>query len=182
MKFLPTRIPDVILIEPEVFADNRGFFMETWNSKTFSGVGLKAKFVQDNHSKSSQGTLRGLHYQISQPQGKLIRVIQGEIFDVAVDLRQSSSTFGNWIGEILSSENKKILWVPPGFAHGFYVISNIAEVIYKCTDFYAPQYERSLLWNDKDLNIDWPLIGKTFPILSKKDSAGTNFKDAEYYI
>jgi len=181
MEFVHTRISDVILIKPEVFGDNRGYFMEIWHEKKFLEVGIQVNFVQDNHSKSSQGILRGLHYQITQPQGKLVRVIQGEVYDVAVDLRRSSPTFGKWVGEILSSDNKKILWVPPGFAHGFYVTSNSAEIIYKCTDFYAPQYERSLQWDDKDLNIDWPLVNNTPPVLSDKDSAGISFKDAEHY-
>ena len=181
MEFKPTEIPDVIIIEPEVHGDHRGFFMESWHAQKFSDAGITNNFVQDNHSKSGQGILRGLHYQITQPQGKLLRVIQGEVYDVAVDLRQSSPTFGKWVGEILSSDNKKMLWVPPGFAHGFYVISISAEIIYKCTDFYAPSYERSLQWDDKDLNIDWPLVNDTPPVLSDKDSAGILFKDAKYY-
>ena len=181
MKTINTRIPEVILIEPDVFGDNRGFFMETWHKQKYSEAGINADFVQDNHSKSSKGILRGLHYQIKQPQGKLVRVISGEIFDVAVDIRQSSSTFGHWAGEYLSLDNKKILWVPPGFAHGFYVISDYAEVIYKCTDFYAPEFERSIKWDDNDLNIDWPLVNGEQPILSDKDRNGKSFKESEYY-
>ena len=178
----PTAIPDVIILEPKVFGDDRGFFFESFNQQTFNdAIGQDVQFIQDNHSHSAKGVLRGLHYQIRQPQGKLLRVIQGEVYDVAVDLRQSSPTFGKWVGEILSSDNKKMLWVPPGFAHGFYVISISAEIIYKCTDFYAPSYERSLQWDDKDLNIDWPLVNDTPPVLSDKDSAGILFKDAKYY-
>ncbi len=182
MKLIPTSIPDVILIEPDVFGDHRGFFMETWHQKKFADAGINAKFVQDNHSKSKRGILRGLHYQMHQPQGKLVRVIAGEVFDVAVDLRKSSTTFGKWVGEMLSAENKKMLWVPPGFAHGFYVISEYAEFTYKCTDFYAPEYERSISWDDPDIAINWPLVGNDNPILSEKDEAVAPFKDAEYYL
>ena len=182
MKFTPTSIPDVILIEPEVFGDHRGFFMETWHQKKFSDFGIKSVFVQDNQSKSKQGILRGLHYQMHQPQGKLVRVIAGEVFDVALDLRKSSATFGEWVGKTLSAENKQMLWVPPGFAHGFYVISEYAEFTYKCTDFYAPEHERSIIWNDSDIGIDWPLIDGANPVLSEKDAEGVPFKEAEYYL
>jgi dTDP-4-dehydrorhamnose 3,5-epimerase len=182
MKFIPTKISDVILIEPDVYGDERGFFMETWHQEKFAAAGIHATFVQDNQSKSRQGILRGLHYQMHQPQGKLVRVIAGEVFDVAVDLRKSSSTFGEWVGETLSADNKQMLWVPPGFAHGFYVLSEYAEFTYKCTDFYAPEYERSIRWDDSDIGIKWPLIGLEKPVLSEKDAAGIPFKDAEYYL
>lgn len=180
MRFIPTTIPDVILIEPKVFADERGFFLESYQKQRFAEAGIRFDFVQDNHSKSQQGVLRGLHYQIQQTQGKLVRVISGEIFDVAVDIRKSSPTFGKWVGEYLSAEDKKILWVPPGFAHGFLVTSTNAEVLYKATDYYAPQAECSILWNDHILNIDWPLHGKP-PILSIKDSTGNPFSDAALF-
>ncbi len=181
MKFEPLAIPDVVLLTPQLFADNRGFFMETWQDKKFEAAGIDAVFVQDNHSLSIQGTLRGLHYQIKQAQGKLVRVVAGELFDVAVDLRKSSKTFGQWVGDRLSAENKKMLWVPPGFAHGFYVISAKAEFVYKCTDYYAPEYERSIRWDDPDLGINWPLIDRRKPILSDKDRSSVNFIDAECY-
>ncbi len=182
MKFIPTSIPDVVLIEPEIFGDNRGFFMETWRAEKFAGAGIDQRFVQDNHSRSMQGILRGLHYQISRPQGKLVRVVAGTVFDVAVDLRKNAFTFGRWVGTLLSAENKSILWVPPGFAHGFYVISEYAEFVYKCTDYYAPEYERTLYWNDPDLSIRWPLIEGKPPVLSDKDSKGAAFKDADYFL
>ena len=181
MKFIPTEIPDVIVIEPDVFGDGRGFFMETWHAEKFAVGGIAANFVQDNHSRSVQGILRGLHYQIRKPQGKLVRVLNGAVFDVAVDLRKNSSTFGNWVGMILSEENKKMLWVPPGFAHGFYVTSQQADFFYKCTDFYTPEYERSIRWDDSDLGIDWPLINGEPPVLAPKDADAPKFKDAEYY-
>lgn len=181
MKFIPSKITDVILIEPDVFGDHRGFFMETWQRKTFAENGIDYDFVQDNHSKSEHGILRGLHYQIKQPQGKLVRVVSGAVFDVAVDMRHCSKTFGQWVGYELSSENKKMLWVPPGFAHGFYVMSDSAEFVYKCTDYYAPEYERSVIWNDPELNIDWPLVNDKEPVLSEKDAAAPNFSDAELY-
>ena len=186
MKFTPTKIPQVILIEPAVFGDNRGFFMETWQRKTFAENGIDYDFVQDNHSKSSHGILRGLHYQIEQTQGKLVRVVEGAVFDVAVDMRKSSATFGQWVGLELSAENKKMLWVPPGFAHGFYVMSESAEFVYKCTDYYSPEHERSVLWNDKDLAIDWPLVSnknsnEKTPILSDKDAQAPSFKNAETF-
>lgn len=181
MEFFETRIPDVLLIKPQVFEDNRGFFMETWQAKTFAQAGIHAEFVQDNHSYSEQGVLRGLHYQIQNPQGKLVRVITGEIFDVAVDLRKRSSTFGAWVGKRLSAENKQMLWIPTGFAHGFYVLSEHAECIYKCTDYYAPQHERTLVWNDPDLGISWPICKETDPIVSKKDAAGTTLNEADVF-
>ena len=181
MKFTRTEIPDVILVEPDVFGDNRGFFMETWHAGKFAAGGIAADFVQDNHSRSGQGILRGLHYQVKKPQGKLVRVLSGEVFDVAVDLRRNSATFGQWIGMYLSDENKRMLWVPPGFAHGFYVISRQADFFYKCTEFYAPEYERTIRWDDPDIAIDWPLIDKKAPVLAPKDEAAVAFKDAEYY-
>lgn len=181
MKFFPTRIPEVVVIEPQLFGDHRGFFMETWQQRAFAEAGIDQTFVQDNHSRSSQGILRGLHYQMQQPQGKLVRVISGEVFDVAVDIRQGSPTFGQWVGERLSAANRLMLWVPPGFAHGFYVISPEAEFLYKCTDFYAPAHERAILWNDPTLAIDWPLVGGAAPVLSAKDAAAVPFRDAEVY-
>lgn len=181
MKIFPTAIADVLLIEPTVFGDDRGFFYESYNKKEWQELtGLETSFVQDNHSKSAKNVLRGIHYQIKQPQGKLVRVVVGEVFDVAVDLRKSSPTFGQWVGERLSAENKKSLWVPPGFGHGFLVLSESAEFLYRTSDFYAPQYERCIVWNDSDLNIDWPLAGGD-PLLSDKDQQGSLFKDAEYY-
>ncbi|MBU0728987.1 MAG: dTDP-4-dehydrorhamnose 3,5-epimerase [Proteobacteria bacterium] len=182
MKFTPTKIPDVILIEPQVFGDQRGFFMETWQEKKFAEAGIRAEIVQDNHSMSIQGTLRGLHYQIKHSQGKLIRVISGEVFDVAVDLRKSSPTFGKWVGKTLTAANKTMMWVPPGFAHGFYVLSESAEFLYKCTDYYAPEHERTVRWDDKDLAIPWPLIDGRTPTLSEKDASATNLQDAEVYL
>lgn len=169
MKITHLDIPDVCLIEPKVFGDERGFFFESFNQRQFEEIiGRKVIFVQDNHSRSAQGVLRGLHYQIRQPQGKLVRVVQGEVYDVAVDLRKSSKTFGRWVGVHLSAENKKQLWVPEGFAHGFVVLSETAEFLYKTTDYYAPQYERSLLWSDPDLGIVWPFEGE--PQLATKDA------------
>lgn len=180
MNFIPTKIPDVILIEPKVFGDERGYFMETWEQSKFARAGINAEFAQDNHSRSIRGTLRGLHYQIEQPQGKLVRVVSGVIYDVVVDIRRSSPTFGQWTAEILSDDNKRMLWVPPGCAHGFLVTSNVADFIYKCTDFYAPRHERCIRWNDPELNIDWPLGGSE-PLVSEKDGQGAAFKDAEMY-
>ena len=181
MKFIPTKIADVIVIEPEVFGDNRGFFMETWHAEKFAAGGIEADFVQDNHSRSAQGLLRGLHYQVTKPQGKLVRVLSGEVFDVVVDLRKKSATFGQWVGMHLSGENKKMLWVPPGFAHGFYVTSPQADFFYKCTDFYAPEYERAIRWDDPGLGINWPLVEAKPPILAPKDEAAGLFNDAECY-
>lgn len=180
MRFVPSEIPEVLLIEPQVFGDSRGFFMETWHAEKFAAAGLDLHFVQDNHSKSVQGTLRGLHYQIEKPQGKLVRVISGEVFDVAVDLRKSSPFFGRWVGEILSAENKKMLWVPPGFGHGFYVLSPEAEFVYKCTELYAPEHERCIRWDDPELGIAWPLLAQA-PLLSAKDLAGVSLAAAELY-
>jgi dTDP-4-dehydrorhamnose 3,5-epimerase len=181
MKITETRITDVKLIEPKVFGDERGFFMETWNEKAFREAGIQATFVQDNHSRSVKNTLRGLHYQIKQPQGKLVRVSRGEVFDVAVDLRTNSPTFGQWVGEYLSEDNNRMLWVPPGFAHGFLVTSETADFQYKCTDFYAPEYERTTAWDDETLSIHWPLSQKSDAILSEKDASGNRFMDLEYY-
>jgi dTDP-4-dehydrorhamnose 3,5-epimerase len=170
MKITETKIPAVKLIEPKVFGDERGFFMETWNEKAFREAGINATFVQDNHSRSVKNTLRGLHYQIKQPQGKLVRVTRGEVFDVAVDLRTNSPTFRQWVGEYLSEENKRMLWVPPGFAHGFLVTSETADFQYKCTDFYAPEHERSIRWNDQDLAIEWGVSDNARLLISSKDS------------
>lgn len=180
MQYRRLSIPDVILFEPKVFGDERGFFYESFNDRLFEQAsGLKREFVQDNHSKSVKGVLRGLHYQIQQPQGKLVRVVQGEVFDVAVDLRKPSPTFGQWVGEILSAENKRQLWVPEGFAHGFVVLSDTAEFLYKTTDYYAPAHERCIIWNDETLNIDWPKgISHT---LSSKDALGKSFDEAEVF-
>lgn len=181
MKFTPTEIPDVVLIEPRVIGDSRGFFMETYQTRLFAEAGIEANFVQDNHSGSQKGTLRGLHYQIRHTQGKLFRVLVGSVFDVAVDLRCSSPTFGKWVAKFLSAEDKRQLWIPPGFAHGFYVLSDWAEIAYKVTDFYAPEWERSLLWNDPRLAIDWPLDGGQLPVLSAKDAQGVLFENAELF-
>lgn len=180
MDFIPLEIPEVILIKPKVFRDNRGFFFESWQKNKFSEAGLNLTFVQDNHSRSSKNVLRGIHYQIQQPQGKLIRVIVGEVFDVAVDLRKSSPTFGKWVSARLSAANFDMLWIPPGFGHAFIVVSEVAEFVYKATDFYAPQYERSIVWNDPDIGISWPLDAAE-PILSEKDKNGAYLKDAEVY-
>ncbi|MDZ4185466.1 MAG: dTDP-4-dehydrorhamnose 3,5-epimerase [Desulfuromonadales bacterium] len=168
MNVILTAIPDVLILEPKVFGDSRGFFFESFNEKVFrEATGVTAHFVQDNHSRSARGVLRGLHYQIEQPQGKLVRCTQGEIFDVAVDIRRDSPTFGQWVGEILSEENKRQMWIPPGLAHGFLVLSDSADFLYKTTEYYAPQHERAILWNDPDLGIEWPLIAP--PLLSEKD-------------
>jgi dTDP-4-dehydrorhamnose 3,5-epimerase len=181
MKFTPTSIPDVILIEPRVFGDSRGFFMETYQANEFKQAGICANFVQDNHSGSQKGILRGLHYQIAHTQGKLVRVIVGEVYDVVVDLRQSSATFGRWVGLSLSAENRQMLWIPPGFAHGFYVVSDWAEFTYKATDFYAPEWERTLLWNDPQLAIHWPVLDGLPPVLSTKDKMGKLLSEAELF-
>lgn len=181
MEFIRTKIPEVILIKPRVFRDDRGFFMETFQAKKMKAGGISYDFVQDNHSRSKHGTLRGLHYQIFNPQGKLVRVATGEIYDVAVDLRKSSPTFGKWVGALLSAENKYQLWVPPGFAHGFYVLSESADVLYKATDFYNPQAERSLLWSDPGLAIDWHIPEGESPVLSAKDLNGKTLKEAEVF-
>lgn len=181
MKFTRLKIPDVVLIEPQVFGDSRGFFMETWRADVFAAEELPTAFVQDNHSRSTRCVLRGLHYQIQQPQGKLVRVTLGEVYDVAVDLRRSSPYFGRAAGTVLSADNKLQLWVPPGFAHGFYVLSGIAEFSYKCTNYYAPQHERCLRWDDPDIGVDWPLIDGQPPRLSQKDAQGALLRDAEAY-
>lgn len=173
-------IPEVMLITPKVFCDERGFFMETWNKKALAEQGFDFDFVQDNHSKSVKGTLRGLHYQMQHTQGKLVRVTQGKVFDVAVDLRKNSPTFGKWVGAVLSDENKQMLWIPPKFAHGFYVISDTAEFQYKCTDYYDPTSERSILWNDTTIGIKWPLENKE-PLLSPKDKNGKLFAEADVF-
>lgn len=180
MKIIPTSIPDVFEIEPKVFGDDRGFFYESFNQTQFDeAIGKHYDFVQDNHSRSAKNVLRGLHYQIQQPQGKLVRCTVGEVFDVAVDMRKKSPTFGQHVGVILSAENKKMFWIPPGFAHGFVTLSEHAEFLYKTTDFYAPEYDRSLLWNDPEVGIDWPTEGELQ--LSAKDVAGKLFKDADVY-
>jgi dTDP-4-dehydrorhamnose 3,5-epimerase len=182
MHFEPTAIPEVILIHPQVFGDERGFFMETYQAQKFGAAGLPLIFVQDNHSGSQRGILRGLHYQIKQAQGKVVRVVVGEIYDVVVDMRRWMPTFGKWVAYTLNAQNKVELWVPPGFAHGFYVLSEWAEVIYKATDYYAPQYERSLLWNDPALGIPWPISEGETPTLSAKDAAGLPLAQADVYL
>jgi dTDP-4-dehydrorhamnose 3,5-epimerase len=179
LKRIPTSLPKVIVLEPRVFADERGFFFESYNQKIMAGVGITANFVQDNHSCSCRDVLRGLHYQVKQPQGKLVRVVEGEILDVAVDMRRSSPNFGRWEAVRLSGENKRMMWVPAGFAHGFRVLSEKAHVLYKATDFYAPEHERTLAWNDPDLKINWELDGE--PIVSAKDQRGVAFRDAESF-
>lgn len=180
MNIVETALPGVLLIEPKVFGDDRGFFMESWNAESFGQAGLDLTFVQDNHSKSARGVLRGLHYQNPEPQGKLVRVVAGVVFDVAVDLRRSSPTFGRWVGYELSAENKRMLWVPPGFAHGFLSLADGTEFLYKCTAAYRPQNEKSLLWNDPALAIDWPL-GGIEPLLAAKDARGTPLSEAETF-
>ncbi len=180
MKAVPTRIPDVLLVEPQVFGDDRGFFMETWQAAKFAEAGIASAFVQDNHSRSRRGTLRGMHYQLNQPQGKLVRCVVGSVLDVAVDMRRSSPSFGQWVAEVISAENRRQLWVPPGFAHGFLVLSDVADFVYKCTDYYDPSSERSLAWNDPDVGISWPTEGMDL-LLSKKDKEGVTFRDAEYF-
>lgn len=180
MQLFATKIPDVLIIEPRVFGDDRGFFYESFNKKKFAEAsGVNAEFVQDNHSKSVKGVLRGLHYQIKQPQGKLVRVISGEVFDVAVDIRKSSPFFGQWVGIKLSAENKRQVWIPEGFAHGFVVLSDTAEFLYKTTDYYAPGFERCIRWDDRELSIDWQFIGK--PLVSDKDAKGNAFNEADLF-
>jgi dTDP-4-dehydrorhamnose 3,5-epimerase len=180
VKVIQTELPDVLILEPKVFGDERGFFFESFNARTFrEATGLDCAFVQDNHSRSQRGVLRGLHYQLQQAQGKLVRVSAGEVYDVAVDIRRSSPTFGRWVGVRLSAENKRQLWVPPGFAHGFLVLSEFAEFLYKTTDYYAPAHERCIRWDDSTLAIDWPLAGA--PQLSTKDQAGLDLNDAELF-
>jgi dTDP-4-dehydrorhamnose 3,5-epimerase len=175
MKITNTKIEAVKIVEPRVFGDERGFFMETWNKKVFNDLVADREFVQDNHSKSKKGILRGLHFQTESCQGKLVRVIQGEVFDVAVDLREFSTSYGEWVGEFLSAQNKKQLWIPEGFAHGFLVVSNEAEFVYKCTDFYNPEFEQSLAWDDPTVNIKWPVNEGESPVLSQKDIQGVSF-------
>ena len=181
MKFKETSIPGILIIEPNVFSDERGFFFETFQAQRFAEEGIENDFVQDNHSGSSQGTLRGMHYQIQQAQGKVVRVISGKVFDVVVDVRKTKPTFGKWEGFYLSAENKLQIWISPGFAHGFYVLSEWAEVVYKTTAYYAPQHERTLLWNDPKVGIEWPIIENQPPTLSKKDQQGKLLYDAETY-
>ena len=179
MKVTPTRLPEVLLIEPKVFGDERGFFLESYNQRVFEAAGIDATFVQDNHSRSARNVLRGLHYQVMQPQGKLVRVVAGEVFDVAVDVRRSSPRYGRWTGLHLSAENKRTMWIPAGFAHGFLALSEFAEVLYKTTDYYAPEHERCVLWSDPDIGVDWPLSGT--PLVSEKDGRGVSLKLAETY-
>jgi dTDP-4-dehydrorhamnose 3,5-epimerase len=179
LKKIPTSLPEVFVLEPRVFHDERGFFLESYNEKTFGEIGVRERFVQDNHSFSRRNVLRGLHYQVQEVQGKLVRALEGEILDVAVDLRRSSPRFGRWAAVHLSGENKHMLWIPPGFAHGFQVLSETAHVLYKSTGFYAPQCERTILWNDPDLNINWVPQGE--PIISAKDNSGVTLRDAEVF-
>lgn len=179
MQIINTSIAGVLRLKPEIFRDDRGFFYESYNKNAFAAFGIHHEFVQDNHSRSRKNVLRGLHYQTSQPQGKLLRVVAGEVFDVAVDLRRSSPTFGKWTGAALSAENQEVFWIPPGFAHGFLVLSEWAEVVYKATDFYAPRFERTIRWDDPDIGIAWPLAAE--PQLSAKDERGVRFRDAEVY-
>ena len=179
MIFKPTRLPEVMLIEPKVFGDARGFFMETWEARKFAEGGIDASFVQDNHSRSSQWVVRGLHYQLRHTQGKLVRITEGEVFDVVVDVRKSSPTFGQWVGEYLSADNRRMMWIPPGFAHGFAVLSERVDFLYKCTDYYDPASERTLLWNDPALGIEWPIPPGVQPIVSEKDRVGVPFRRIE---
>jgi dTDP-4-dehydrorhamnose 3,5-epimerase len=181
MQFEPTQIPDVVLIRPRVFGDDRGFFLESWEERKFAAAGITAKFVQDNHSRSARHTLRGLHYQMKQTQGKLVRVVNGTVFDVAVDIRRSSPTFWKWVGVVLSAENHEMLWVPEGFAHGFVVLSESADFLYRCTDFYAPAEEKAIRWNDPEVGVRWPLPPGAEPLLSAKDAAAGSFREAEYF-
>ena len=179
MKVLHTALPEVLILEPQAFGDTRGFFFESYNQRTLASLGIEHSFVQDNHSRSARSVLRGLHYQIMQPQGKLVRAVGGAVYDVAVDVRRRSATYGRWAGVELSAENKRMLWIPPGFAHGFLVLSDYADFLYKATDFYAPEYERTIAWNDPDIGIEWPLPGD--PIMSTKDRAGMRLRDAEVF-
>jgi dTDP-4-dehydrorhamnose 3,5-epimerase len=181
VKATPTAIRDVLLLEPTVHRDQRGFFLESWREDRLASLGIAARFVQDNHSHSVQGTLRGLHYQVGSPQGKLVRVVSGEVFDVAVDLRRSSPTFGRWVSVGLSAENQTQLWIPPGFAHGFYVLSASADLLYKCTQYYNPAHDRTLRWDDPDIGITWPLVKGRPPILSPKDAAAPRLHDLSNY-
>ena len=179
MKVQVTQIAGVLIVEPDVFGDDRGFFLESYNERAMREIGIDAHFVQDNHSRSQRNVLRGLHYQISQPQGKLVCVVRGSVFDVAVDIRRNSPTFRKWVGVELSAENKRMFWLPPGMAHGFVVLSDSADFLYKATDYYAPEFERTILWNDPDLGIEWPLVGE--PVLSSKDAAGLPFREADVF-
>ncbi len=179
MKVTPTALPEVLIVEPRVFSDDRGCFFESWNARAFAAAGIDATFVQDNHSRSRRGVLRGLHYQIEHAQGKLVRAVVGEVYDMAVDMRRGSPNFGRAAGVVLSAENRRMLWVPPGFAHGFVVVSEFAEFLYKTTDFWSPEHERTLLWNDPALGIEWPLDGA--PLLAPKDAAGTPLAQADCY-
>lgn len=181
MRVLATALSGVKIIEPTVFGDERGFFFETWNKRTYEEAGIHASFVQDNHSRSARGVLRGLHYQVKQPQGKLMRVVAGRVYDVAVDVRRSSPEFGRWVAVELSADNKRMLWVPPGYAHGFLSLEDGSEFVYKCTDFYAPEHERTVLWRDPDIGIDWPLDGIGQPLVAAKDAAGELLAAAEIY-
>jgi dTDP-4-dehydrorhamnose 3,5-epimerase len=181
MRILNTSIKEVFIVEPAVYQDDRGYFMETYQSEKFKELGILHEFVQDNHSRSRQGVLRGLHYQIKQPQGKLVRVVTGQVFDVVVDIRKSSKTFGRWVGEYLSAENKLQMWVPPGFAHGYYILSEWADFIYKTTEFYAPEWERSILWNDEKISINWPLLDGKLPILAEKDAQARSLAEADLF-
>lgn len=179
MNVIETSLPGVLILEPKVFGDARGFFLESWNKHTFAKLGLEADFVQDNHSRSARGVLRGLHYQVNEPQGKLVRVVSGSVFDVAVDLRKSSPHFGRWVGYELSAENQRMMWIPPGFAHGFLVLSGSADFLYKTTTYYAPQWDRGIRWDDPQIGVAWPLEGT--PVLSAKDQVQPLLKDAEVY-
>jgi dTDP-4-dehydrorhamnose 3,5-epimerase len=181
VKVIPTSLPEVKIIEPRVFGDDRGFFVESWNSDAFATAGIEARFVQDNHSRSARGVLRGLHYQIARPQGKLVRVVSGSAFDIAVDVRSSSSRFGEYVGIELSVENMRMLWIPPGFAHGFLALEDNTDFLYKCTDYYFPEHERTILWSDPELAIDWPLADLAEPIISAKDLGGTLLAEAEVF-
>ena len=181
MEFEPTEIPDVVLIHPRVHIDSRGSFLESWQARKFAAAGLNPTFVQDNHIHSHRNTLRGLHYQTHPAQGKLVRVATGAVFDVAVDLRRSSPTFGGWVGVELSAENHRMLWVPPGFAHGFVVLSDSVDFLYRCTEYWQPAHERTVIWNDSHLDIDWPLPSGALPVLSEKDAAGVQFIEAEHF-
>jgi dTDP-4-dehydrorhamnose 3,5-epimerase len=181
LEFEPTRLPEVVLIKPRIFADARGFFFETWNEQQFERAGIPQHFVQDNHSRSGRNTLRGLHYQIQQAQGKLVRVSRGEVFDVAVDIRRGSPRFGQWVGAHLSDSNHHMLWVPAGFAHGYLALTEDVDFLYKCTDFYAPQHERVIRWNDPKLGVKWPMPAGAVPVLSDRDRGAPDFEDAEHY-
>lgn len=181
MDFEPTAIPEVVLIRPKVVGDARGYFLESWQERKFAAGGIDAHFVQENHSRSASHILRGLHYQIEQPQGKLVRVVRGTVYDVAVDIRRSSRTFGRWVGVVLSEENHHLLWVPPGFAHGYLVLSDAADFLYKVTDFWAPQHERAIRWDDPEIGVKWPLPAGVEPVVSAKDAAAIRLRDAEVY-